>query len=241
MKKNVLTTQCKHNFHNNCLAQWMQKGTNTCPLCRSKGISNVLLRNMDVAKRKFLLKVNAFDKEFAKIDYKFIRMHFSMNFFPTKLRHQIAGNQYTITILWALLFDVNGKLKHIKAPFVELLKAYTKLENKLVFGMPDFNVQTKQRLYLHKKNIDFFISTYPFNMLSDMSIRHDYTFMRDIVKALELHKHDVNMFNNYMKFLTYGRKMNRQSQLEGGYIFNPSSTGWFIPHESSTIYIKNAY
>ena len=30
-----IRTSCKHTFHRSCLAEWVKKGTPTCPLCRS--------------------------------------------------------------------------------------------------------------------------------------------------------------------------------------------------------------
>jgi hypothetical protein len=28
---------CRHGFHKNCVDQWLSKGSNSCPACRTEG------------------------------------------------------------------------------------------------------------------------------------------------------------------------------------------------------------
>ena len=225
MKRNTLTTKCKHNFHSNCLSEWLERGTNTCPLCRSTGISNALLRNIDLVKDNYLATIKAFDDQFDKIDYKFIRMNFPMNLFHNGMRQRIANNKYTIAMLWALFFDPQKQLKKLKKAFIILIKARVKLENKLKNPkLGNLNINSTNNLRLHEQNVTFFKDIYPFHMFSYESIQYngepqiaDYAFMRDIVKALELYKHNDVTFDDYIKFLTSERKTRRQIKLNKRY------------------------
>ena len=35
-EKKTVSTQCGHLIHDECIQNWMDKGTNTCPKCRAK-------------------------------------------------------------------------------------------------------------------------------------------------------------------------------------------------------------
>lgn len=221
IKRNSLTTGCRHTFHGKCLSKWSTKA-NSCPLCRASGISNAVLRNIVDTKNEFIATSLIFETHFQNIDYRYIRLNFPMFMFTKKQRDRIANNKYLITILWVLLFDSSAKYKDLKSAYIQLIKVYTKLYDKLnnkPISEPFLNINRNlnRHVKLYKQSIHFLYYIYPFNMfVSDsgndfpIMLHRDFTFMKRIVKALKLHEHpnyDENVFNRYIKFLTRERKL----------------------------------